>query len=609
MSPNPIVVREFRARWRHWHAFAIVFGYAVLLAVAVGLLYANNLRDNDVQDLSARRMAEIGHTLFLSLTATQVFAWMLLAPTLTSAAIAGEREEGMLDLLHMSPLRPRQIVLGKLSAALSFILLMMLAPLPITSLCFLMGGVSPGEFAVAALLQITTAVTGAAVGLVCSAWCRRAGTALTLAFIAVAVWGLGSAFATTYHWRFASVSFSMEPFRWIGYLIAEILGRTNPVIAVFSASSLSQPGVFIVDYYVPSWVLTVAFELVAISLLLYSASRAVRRPLADGPEPVARRRSRRRLGGEDANSPQTEVSETATEPGDVAGRVSSWWEWSGASDLHFGNPMLERELRRKLRLRRLSFWMSAFVRLLVAIGVLLYLWGIAYALSDLRGGAEGLFWMSLIFYMMIVSVAAASMGATAFPRERECRVWESLQLSLLTPWQIVSGKLIPIIIACLVPTLAVFFLLTPCLGSGGHSVYNPGVVALQWLWAIPIFCTVIWCHACWGMLISWRCRRSWIAVTTTLASMLFALIFVPVFFFMAYSYHSHRILEESLRLVHPFFALIDIASHRWNPDESKGLARTVLGFVVTYGGIGWICLGLLYQRVAASMREVGAGKS
>ena len=54
----------------------------------------------------------------------------------------------------MSRLTPLQIVTGKLLSALSFIGLMMVVPLPSIAICFLLGGVSPGEFCLAALLQM-----------------------------------------------------------------------------------------------------------------------------------------------------------------------------------------------------------------------------------------------------------------------------------------------------------------------------------------------------------------------------------------------------------------------------------------------------------------------
>ena len=72
--------------------------------------------------------APVGKLFFAAVTAVELGLICLLAPALTADLISGERERQTLDLLLVTPLSRRQIVVGKLVAALgSLMLLIVLA--------------------------------------------------------------------------------------------------------------------------------------------------------------------------------------------------------------------------------------------------------------------------------------------------------------------------------------------------------------------------------------------------------------------------------------------------------------------------------------------------
>jgi hypothetical protein len=77
------------------------------------------------------------------------------------------------------------IVAGKLLSALAYLLLLLMAGLPLVSLGYLLGGVAPDEVAVAMTLLLVTTLTYGAIGLWFSARLRStiAATALTYAAI------------------------------------------------------------------------------------------------------------------------------------------------------------------------------------------------------------------------------------------------------------------------------------------------------------------------------------------------------------------------------------------------------------------------------------------
>ena len=78
-------------------------------------------------------------------TAVELGLICLLAPALTADLISGERERQTLDLLLVTPLSRRQIVIGKLVAALGSLLLLIVLALPIQALAVLIGGIGLEE--------------------------------------------------------------------------------------------------------------------------------------------------------------------------------------------------------------------------------------------------------------------------------------------------------------------------------------------------------------------------------------------------------------------------------------------------------------------------------
>jgi ABC-type transport system involved in multi-copper enzyme maturation permease subunit len=350
-------------------------------------------------------------------------------------------------------------------------------------------------------------------------------------------------------------------------------------------------------------------------VLLISATRAVRRPLQEPLEKETRQKETRPRSGPLVVTvgAQNEVSTGAETPADSgawstpAPRQSTWWEASWANALRFRNPVLHREVQRKLRIRKPPPKIRALLKALSVIALLLYCWGFFYALGESYRDREVFFYLPAFLFLIIVSVAASSMSATAFPRERESHTWESLRLSLLTPHQIVMGKLLPPLIACWVATFVVFLFLSPIIATwrvpaSGSDWSQRGLAFSQFAASFLVFCSTIWCYSCWGLLVSWWSRRSWIAVTVTISSLIFVLVFIPIFIFLSASGGSDQWVTDFLATWHPFFALIEIADQSWRQSENRLTGLVVLYLFITIVA-GYMWLGLLYREIMESMRE------
>lgn len=576
---NPILRREVRVRWRGPVAFGLVFGYALLLALLMGFAYADRVRHNN-----SVSMAATSHSLFLDLTAMQMTAWLLLSPALTAAALAGEREQGMLELLQLSPLRPSRIAGGKLLSTLAFLCLMMLAPLPVLALCFLMGGISPAEFVGAAGLQAATILCCASIGLCCSAWCRRASTALGLALGIIIAWTIASFIkieALPFRPSMAGSSILDN-----ASLALEEVARANPYYTVFNLDRISWAYAWL---HFPGWQISAIFQVMLSALLFWSTTRALRKPLGEAGLVEQRKSSELTPSNSRATRHKGAKSDT---------RGGVWWESRLIRRLHFANPVLQREVAGRLRVRRpprFLLWLMVLGALVVGyfyIGELLNL------STTLRHAHKNVWWTVSALDLILIILVASTMGAVAFAREHETGTWEALQLSLLTPRQVIIGKLLPTLFTCWLCWAWLCPLLLPCVSWGTHTAgyHYYEISPEQAVGTVLITAASAWCYTCWGLLISWRFRRAWIAIGTTIASLIFALIMLPTFYLMSNPGNSDT--TGPLVLVHPMFGIIALADSGRHANFSYGLGTTTVLFV-----LGWVWLFLLHREMRHAGRE------
>ena len=188
---NPVLVKELRGRMRGARAFVLLTIYLLILS-GVSLLFYAAIADVSASDLNSGRT--IGKSLFLLIGAVALIEVCIITPALTAGSIAGERERQSYDLLLASLLSPWQIVWGKLAAALSFALLLILAIVPMMSLAFLFGGVSLAEVLIALAGLVATALFYASIGVFWSAALRTTLGANSLALGSVILMLLGIPF-------------------------------------------------------------------------------------------------------------------------------------------------------------------------------------------------------------------------------------------------------------------------------------------------------------------------------------------------------------------------------------------------------------------------------
>ncbi|TLS38238.1 ABC transporter permease [Pseudalkalibacillus caeni] len=166
---NPVLNKEFKLRLRSVKSFlGILFYLLVLGAIALGFLYITS-----VANQSGYFRPEESRGMFIVLSMVQLGLILFMTPGLTAGVISGERERQTLNMLLTTQQSSTSIVISKLVSSLSFLLLMIVSSLPIYSIVFLFGGVSPSALASTFGIYLLTMLGIGSIGVMCSTIFRK----------------------------------------------------------------------------------------------------------------------------------------------------------------------------------------------------------------------------------------------------------------------------------------------------------------------------------------------------------------------------------------------------------------------------------------------------
>lgn len=228
LRANPIIVKELRSRMRGARAFATLTGVLLLLGAVSYALYRIVL--STMRYSGAPLSPQIGQALFTTLAFLELMMVCAITPAVTAGAISSEREKLTYEMLLATPLRPASILWGKLVSALSYVFLLIFAAVPMASLVFIFGGVTPRDMIKALVILVAVAVTLGVLGLFMSAWLGRTGRATVLSYLLVLALLIGPLLV----YVLVGIMRQAEPPRWI--LVP------NPMSALFSAMTPATPG-------------------------------------------------------------------------------------------------------------------------------------------------------------------------------------------------------------------------------------------------------------------------------------------------------------------------------------------------------------------------------
>jgi ABC-type transport system involved in multi-copper enzyme maturation permease subunit len=329
----------------------------------------------------------------------------LMAPSFAAGAITGEKERMSYEMLLASPLQPSAIVLGKLFAALCHLGILMICSLPIVMLCLPLGGVSLYEVFAAYFGMIST----------------------------VALFGMISLWASSY---FKRTSASLV----VSYLM--ILPLAMVCVLVWNTlEQLGEARLLVVVTVVP---------VACISLMAL----------------MWRNVANRLLYPPDLGSEGKEVVDLETEAREAVGLYIKRDEFPDrlfappkrTSFMEEGiNPIYDKEMRSEIFSQG-----TLMLRLVIQISMLLALFVMACCLYIWPEYAPWYISYVLVFNILVGPVFSA--GSVTSERERQ--TLDLLLVTLVTPWQMLWGKLLsglrvssvltsfllwPVLLACIMP--------------------------------------------------------------------------------------------------------------------------------------------------------------
>jgi ABC-type transport system involved in multi-copper enzyme maturation permease subunit len=242
LSLNPLIVRELRGGLRSGRRITLLT--FCLLVISLFFLGIYLITAASLDSSNGGAGVAVGSAFFPMVVGVELFLICVLTPAQTAGAIVNERERQTYDVLLVTPLSPRQIVLGKLGASLAYVLLLLIAALPIESLAFLMGGVDPMELLFGSLIQLATLALFGSLGLWSSAVFRgnRASTGFAYAATGLLTLGLPvlALFASPLM-RTVSPALLQQPPAWLIYF-GEALAASNPWLTAGLTEAQLQAG-------------------------------------------------------------------------------------------------------------------------------------------------------------------------------------------------------------------------------------------------------------------------------------------------------------------------------------------------------------------------------
>ncbi|MCQ4086767.1 ABC transporter permease [Saccharibacillus sp. JS10] len=238
---NPVLDKEFRLRMRTPRSFVALLSYILILGLlAIGFIYVTlGLQD---QQSGMRFDPSVSRSLFYVLSIAQLVLIAFMTPALTAGVISGEREKQTLNILLTTQQSSTAIVLSKLVSSLAFMMLVVLATLPIYSIVFLYGGISPSQLIQVFLFYIFTMLLLGSIGIMCSTLFKRTivsvittyGISLVIFLITGIVYLL---LLRVVQQSYYSVAIP-PTYSWIGFILG--LNPAGALISIFEPTLSSQ---------------------------------------------------------------------------------------------------------------------------------------------------------------------------------------------------------------------------------------------------------------------------------------------------------------------------------------------------------------------------------
>ncbi|MBY0120726.1 ABC transporter permease [Bacillus sp. S/N-304-OC-R1] len=189
---NPVLNKEFKLRFRSFKSFLGVLFYLLALGlIIIGFVFIESISNNQ-----GFFKPDQSRNIFIMLSFLQLALVLFITPGLTAGVISSERERQTLNIMLTTTQSSASIILSKLISSISYLLLLIIASLPLYSFVFLFGGISPGQVLITIAFYIFTMIAFGSLGVLFSTLIRKTIVSMITAYGVTLFLAGGTAFLT-----------------------------------------------------------------------------------------------------------------------------------------------------------------------------------------------------------------------------------------------------------------------------------------------------------------------------------------------------------------------------------------------------------------------------
>lgn len=189
---NPVLRRELIERVQGVRVVVMVTVWLALLTGILLLAYQGTVGINEAAGLDVATLGRVGRELYEWVLFGMMVLVLFLVPGVTAGSVTGERERQTLVPLQMTLMRPVDIIVGKLAAALAFLVLLVVVAMPLLAVSILVGGVGILDVVRGLGMLVFTGLVLGAVGVLFSSVLRRTTGATVLTYAVTLIFAVGS---------------------------------------------------------------------------------------------------------------------------------------------------------------------------------------------------------------------------------------------------------------------------------------------------------------------------------------------------------------------------------------------------------------------------------
>lgn len=433
---GPVFTRELTIAPRREQTYLIRGTYVGLLLLVVATSWLVVTGTQVIRDTGD--FARFGSSLFGLLAPLQLGLAMFFSAILAAAAVAQEKDRQTLILLLLTHLSNRELVLGKLMAALLNVFVMLFVSVPVFMLVSLLGGISYSQIARVLLVTFFCAAMAGSLGSCIALWREKTFQAIATTILLIVMWLM--------FWE--AVAFGWLGSHWFSIPCVQIAAAASPWDAVMLAARPVVSGedhwliaqfLPIVPFLLTCGALTILINLTAVAMVrIWNPSRELRQgtileddtwrkgvPTHEVSNTLEETLAGHKLITENAVSPA--IGEKKTPSISAApGKVKHAWD----------NPIIWREICTRAYGRKTMIIRFAYVLFFVMCFLSLHSLLAAHeavTIAQLAGPLVPLFLLSLV----LVNAQAI----TSLTSERDGRTFDLILVSDITPKEFVFGKL------------------------------------------------------------------------------------------------------------------------------------------------------------------------